>query len=352
MATTHHGELKLFAHSTPGVVNAAVEFDPVTPGADLPHRHRRARAAATRWPSPPASACPRTILRAAQESTGARRSRDRLAALRPARRARGRREGRVAPKSRPAVVPRTPAPAPSSASPASTRNAPGASTKPPSPSKPRSKPRAKPSPAPNASPSGRPEPSPSRPMEIAEAREAIVAGRATPPSACASAPAAGAASPASALDQIVAGVHGLGAGHPDGRRGALSRPTAAATSTSASAACAPASAVGQIVRVETGGGRVFRSATSLPTAPSYAPQEIEVRGQTLDEALPQDREVPRRRLPRRPAPPARRPRQGHRQDAQRRPRSCSRSTRWSRATNSPNPAEGGEGVTVVDMAIG
>ena len=27
VATTHHGELKLFAHSTPGIVNAAVEFD-------------------------------------------------------------------------------------------------------------------------------------------------------------------------------------------------------------------------------------------------------------------------------------------------------------------------------------
>ncbi|HEX5141407.1 MAG TPA: endonuclease MutS2, partial [Dehalococcoidia bacterium] len=30
VATTHHGELKLFAHSTPGVVNAAVEFDSTT----------------------------------------------------------------------------------------------------------------------------------------------------------------------------------------------------------------------------------------------------------------------------------------------------------------------------------
>lgn len=29
-ATTHHGELKLFAHATPGVVNAAVEFDSAT----------------------------------------------------------------------------------------------------------------------------------------------------------------------------------------------------------------------------------------------------------------------------------------------------------------------------------
>jgi len=30
IATTHHGELKLFAHSTPGVTNAHVEFDPET----------------------------------------------------------------------------------------------------------------------------------------------------------------------------------------------------------------------------------------------------------------------------------------------------------------------------------
>ena len=30
VATTHHGELKLFAHSQPGVVNAAVEFDSAT----------------------------------------------------------------------------------------------------------------------------------------------------------------------------------------------------------------------------------------------------------------------------------------------------------------------------------
>ncbi len=30
IATTHHGELKLFAHSTDGIKNAAVEFDPVT----------------------------------------------------------------------------------------------------------------------------------------------------------------------------------------------------------------------------------------------------------------------------------------------------------------------------------
>jgi DNA mismatch repair protein MutS2 len=30
IATTHHGELKLFAHATPGVMNASVEFDPDT----------------------------------------------------------------------------------------------------------------------------------------------------------------------------------------------------------------------------------------------------------------------------------------------------------------------------------
>src|SRR5262249_35002187 len=30
VATTHHGELKIYAHATPGVTNASVEFDPET----------------------------------------------------------------------------------------------------------------------------------------------------------------------------------------------------------------------------------------------------------------------------------------------------------------------------------
>jgi DNA mismatch repair protein MutS2 len=67
IATTHHGELKLFAHSTPGIANAAVEFDPVTLGPTyritmgVPGRSN-ALAIAARL------GLPESILRAAQES--------------------------------------------------------------------------------------------------------------------------------------------------------------------------------------------------------------------------------------------------------------------------------------------
>ncbi len=45
--------------------------------------------------------------------------------------------------------------------------------------------------------------------------------------------------------------------------------------------------VGQIVRVEKAASiPVSQRSVSLPQAPSWAPQQIEVRGQTLDEALP------------------------------------------------------------------
>ncbi len=67
VATTHHGELKLFAHSTPGVVNAAVEFDTATLAPTyritmgVPGRSN-ALAIAARL------GLPESILRAAQES--------------------------------------------------------------------------------------------------------------------------------------------------------------------------------------------------------------------------------------------------------------------------------------------
>jgi DNA mismatch repair protein MutS2 len=67
IATTHHGELKLFAHATPGVANAAVEFDPVTLAPTyrvimgIPGRSN-ALAIAARL------GLPEPILRAAQES--------------------------------------------------------------------------------------------------------------------------------------------------------------------------------------------------------------------------------------------------------------------------------------------
>jgi DNA mismatch repair protein MutS2 len=67
MATTHHGELKLFAHATPGVVNAAVEFDSNTLAPTyhvimgVPGRSN-ALAIAARL------GLPESILRSAQES--------------------------------------------------------------------------------------------------------------------------------------------------------------------------------------------------------------------------------------------------------------------------------------------
>jgi DNA mismatch repair protein MutS2 len=67
MATTHHGELKLFAHATPGVVNAAVEFDSATLAPTyrvvmgVPGRSN-ALAIAARL------GLPESILRSAQES--------------------------------------------------------------------------------------------------------------------------------------------------------------------------------------------------------------------------------------------------------------------------------------------
>ncbi len=67
VATTHHGELKLFAHATPGVVNAAVEFDSATLAPTyrivmgVPGRSN-ALAIAARL------GLPESILRAAQES--------------------------------------------------------------------------------------------------------------------------------------------------------------------------------------------------------------------------------------------------------------------------------------------
>ncbi len=67
MATTHHGELKLFAHATPGVINAAVEFDSNTLSPTyhvimgVPGRSN-ALAIAARL------GLPESILRSAQES--------------------------------------------------------------------------------------------------------------------------------------------------------------------------------------------------------------------------------------------------------------------------------------------
>ena len=61
-ATTHYAELKVYAHTTPGVRNASVEFDLRDAQPDLPPPDRPARAAARHSRSPSAWASPPAIV--------------------------------------------------------------------------------------------------------------------------------------------------------------------------------------------------------------------------------------------------------------------------------------------------
>jgi DNA mismatch repair protein MutS2 len=108
--------------------------------------------------------------------------------------------------------------------------------------------------------------------------------------------------------------------------------------------------VGQVVRVQAASPRP-RERTVIPVAPAYAAQEIEVRGQTLDEALPKIDKflddgfragVPRLRVVH--GKGTGKMRSAVRQMLTRHP--------LVKGFQFAEPNEGGEGVTVVEMALG
>ena len=108
--------------------------------------------------------------------------------------------------------------------------------------------------------------------------------------------------------------------------------------------------IGQIVRVEPASPRTPER-INLPSAPVYTPEQIEVRGQTLDEALPKIEKflddgfragVPRLRVVN--GKGTGKMRNAVRQMLTRHP--------LVKGFDFAAPQEGGEGVTVVEMAIG
>jgi DNA mismatch repair protein MutS2 len=108
--------------------------------------------------------------------------------------------------------------------------------------------------------------------------------------------------------------------------------------------------MGQIVRVERPAERPPER-IRLPSAPAYASEEIEVRGQTLDEALPKIEKflddgfragVPRMRVVH--GKGTGKMRQAVRQLLSKHP--------LVKGYEFAEPREGGEGVTIVEMAIG
>jgi len=108
--------------------------------------------------------------------------------------------------------------------------------------------------------------------------------------------------------------------------------------------------VGQVVRVEPAAPRPVER-TIIPRAPAYAAQEIEVRGQTLDEALPKIDKflddgfragVPRMRVVHGKGT-------GKMRNAV---RAMLTKHPLVKGFDFAAPNEGGEGVTVVDMALG
>jgi DNA mismatch repair protein MutS2 len=346
LATTHHGELKLFAHSTPGVVNAAVEFDTQSLAPTyrvimgVPGRSN-ALAIAARL------GLPEPILRAAQESlapeevameslladlhtereaaSNARRGEEQ--ARRRAEEARARVEERLAgideERARrldeAALALESEVEAARAALARAQRLAERRVTT-----------------------------DAFSTQETAEAREAIVE----------------AADTAKRLrkrsrrrrrgglrpDQIVPGAEVWVQGVPMAAE-ALSSPDARGEVDVTFGGLRARVGLGQIVRVERQVSRPAEQRVLLPRAPAYAPEQIEVRGQTLDEALPAIEKflddgfragVPRMRIVH--GKGTGKMRQAVRQMLSRHS--------LVKGFDFAAPQEGGEGVTVVEMAIG
>jgi DNA mismatch repair protein MutS2 len=281
MATTHHGELKLFAHSTPGVVNAAVEFDTVSLAPTyrivmgVPGRSN-ALAIAARL------GLPETILRAAQESLApeeaameslltdlhtereaaekARRAEEQ--AQRRAEDARARAEQRLAGIDEERARRLDEAALALEAEVEAAREALARAQ--------RLAQRA-------------PQTAAFSPMEVQEAHEALAEAGETA-RRLRKRSRRRRRQPGVRPDQIIAGATVWVQGIPMAAE-ALSSPDARGDIDVTFGGLRARVSLGQIVRIE-GPAPRLPERIRLPSAPDYAPQEIEVRGQTLDEALP------------------------------------------------------------------
>ena len=280
VATTHHGELKLFAHAEPGIVNAAVEFDSATLAPTyriimgVPGRSN-ALAIAARL------GLPEAILRAAQESlapeeavldslladlhaereAAASERRAGEQARRRAEQARGQIEERLAgideERARRLDEAALALEEEVEAARAALARAQRAAQR---------------------------QPATVAPEEVAEARAALdeAAGTARRLRRRSRRRRRDGFGP----EQIVAGAEVWVQGIPMAAE-ALSAPDARGEVDVSFGGLRARVGVGQIVRVEKAATPIIaQRRISLPTAPAWAPEQIEVRGQTLDEALP------------------------------------------------------------------
>ena len=280
VATTHHGELKLFAHAEPGVVNAAVEFDSATLAPTyriimgVPGRSN-ALAIAARL------GLPESILKAAQESlapeeavldsllTDLHAEREAAAlerrageqARRRAEQARGQIEERLEGIDEERAQRLDDAALALEEEVESAREA-----------------------LARAQRAAQRQPAMAAPEVVNEARSAIdeAAGTAKRLRRRSRRRRRGGLRP----EQIVAGTEVWLQGIPMAAE-ALSSPDARGEVDVAFGGLRARVGIGQIVRIEkVSAVPVVQRSVSLPQAPAWAPLEIEVRGQTLDEALP------------------------------------------------------------------